>query len=347
MNRGLYISGTSLMANQKRLEALANNLSNVNTKGFKKDFAITESFPELLMTKIGSYPNTDTLSQGNEIVYDTDGEIHTAYTTNGYFVVRTPMGLSYVKDIRFVVDDEGYLKTQYKNASGEYRTDAENYLTDGRGNLAGNIGDMEELLQSIVYYPDPRIIGTMGAGVKFQKMITDFTQGEMIETGSAFDLALSGPGFFKVQGDDGQVYYTRDGSFTLNNNGELVTMDGRQVLGLGGPIVINGEDITITSSGQVIVDGINVGSLDIVDINNKEFLRKIGDNYYRMIDEEVAEEMPFEGEVLQGSLEGSNVNSINEMVEMITLLRNQEACQKAVRVQDEMLEKSSNEIGRI
>lgn len=347
MNRGLYIAGTSLMANQKRLEVLANNLSNVNTKGFKKDFALTESFPEVLMTKIGSDPNRDTLVGGNEIIYGTDGEIHTAYTPNGYFVVETPIGPSYVKDIRFIIDNEGYLKTQYKSDLGEYKTDVENYLTDGRGNLLAAVGDMEELLQGIVYYPNPRVIGTMNGGVKFQKIVTDFTQGEIIETSGNFDLALSGLGFFKVQGDDGEIYYTRDGSFTLNNNGELITSDGRQVLGFGGPIIINGEDLTITSSGQVIVDGVNAGTLDIVDINNKEFLRKIGDNYYRIIDGEVAEEAAFEGEVLQGYLEGSNVNSINEMVEMITLLRNQEACQKAIRVQDEMLEKSANEIGRV
>lgn len=346
MNRGLYIAGTSLMTNQKRLEVLANNLANVNTKGFKKDFALTESFPEVLISKIGSYPNRDTLG-GNEIIYETEGEIHSAYTPNGYFVVETPMGPSYVKGIRFIIDDEGYLKTQYKSDLGEYKTDVENYLTDGRGNLLAAVGDMEELLQGIVYYPNPRVIGTMNGGVKFQKIVTDFTQGEIIETSGTFDLALSGPGFFKIQGDDGEIYYTRDGSFTINNSGELVTSDGRQVLGFGGPIIINGEDLTITPSGQVIVDGVNVGTLEIVDINNKEFLRKVGDNYYRIIDGEVAEEVAFEGEVLQGYLEGSNVNSINEMVEMITLLRNQEACQKAIRVQDEMLEKSANEIGRV
>lgn len=347
MNRGLYISGTALMANQKRLEVLANNLSNVNTKGYKKDFALTESFPEVLISKLGGYADRDRLAIEDEIIYDTDGEIHTAYTPNGYFVVETPMGPSYVKDIRFVIDEEGYLKTQYKNSLGEYKTDGENYLTDGRGNLLVAVGDIEELLQGIVYYPNPRVIGTMNGGVKFQKIVTDFTQGEIVETNGIFDLALSGPGFFKIQGEDGEVYYTRDGSFTLNNNSELVTTDGRQVLGLGGPIIINGNDVTITTTGQVIVDGVNVGTLDIVDIENKEFLRKIGDNYYRIIDGEVAEEVAFEGEVLQGYLEGSNVNPINEMVEMITLLRNQEACQKAIRVQDEMLEKSANEIGRV
>ncbi len=73
----------------------------------------------------------------------------------------------------------------------------------------------------------------------------------------------------------------------------------------------------------------------------------MGDNLYEMAEDVGAEEIPFEGEVLQGYLEGSNVNAIEEMVEMITLLRNYEAGQKAIRTQDEMLEKASNEIGRI
>ena len=91
----------------------------------------------------------------------------------------------------------------------------------------------------------------------------------------------------------------------------------------------------------------NAGILDIVDLDNKEYLRKVGNNLYQMAEGEDGEEIPFDGEVLQGYLEESNVDSIREMVEMITLLRNFEAGQKAIRVQDEMLEKSSNEIGRV
>ena len=87
--------------------------------------------------------------------------------------------------------------------------------------------------------------------------------------------------------------------------------------------------------------------MDIVDLENREFLRKIGDNLYRMAEGVDPEEIPFDGEVLQGYLEDSNVNAIQEMVEMITLLREYEAGQKAIRLQDEILEKASNEIGRV
>nr|WP_272879059.1 flagellar basal body rod C-terminal domain-containing protein [Clostridium sp. Cult2] len=96
-----------------------------------------------------------------------------------------------------------------------------------------------------------------------------------------------------------------------------------------------------------MVNGNVAAILDIVDLENREFLRKIGDNLYQMAEGVEAEEIPYEGEILQGYLESSNVNTIQEMVEMITLLREYEAGQKAIRVQDEMLEKASNEIGRV
>jgi len=105
--------------------------------------------------------------------------------------------------------------------------------------------------------------------------------------------------------------------------------------------------VEITKNGTVIVDGNVVGRLYIVDLENREFLRKVGHNLYQMAEDAEPQEIPYEGEVLQGYLEGSNVNPIDEMVEMITLLREFEASQKIIRVQDEMLEKASNEIGRI
>ena len=348
MNRGLYISATSLVANQKRLDILSNNLANVNTTGFKKDMSLTETFPEKLLSKIGEEKTRVRLSGENQINYQRDGEVHIANTQNGYFVVNTPMGRSYVKDIRFVIDDEGYLRTHYKDDKGDFKTDYENFITDGRGNPIQNPGgDIEQFLQGIVYNPPSHVIGTMNAGVKFQKVVTDFTQGNMIETGGDYDLALNGSGFFKVTGEDGDTYYTRDGSFVVNQNGDLSTSRGEIVQGIDGPINIDGEDISIDMNGLVMVDGYIAGTLDIVDLGNREFLRKIGDNLYEMAGDVEVEEIPFEGEVLQGYLEGSNVNAIGEMVEMITLLRNYEAGQKAIRTQDEMLEKASNEIGRI
>ena len=346
MNRGLYISATSLLANQKKLEALSNNLANVNTTGFKKDMPLTETFPEKLLSKINAGKVQPRARRENEITYEVNGNVHRARVNNGYFVISTPMGDSYVRDIRFTIDDEGYLRTYYQDGRDDLKTDYENYITDGRGNRLQGQGNMEALLRGAVYNPPTHVVGTMGPGIKFQKMVTDFTQGHVMETGGKYDLALNGAGFFKIAGEDGN-YYTRDGSFIVDNQGRLTTLRGEVVQGINGPIYINGEDVFIDINGQVTVDGTIVGILDIVDLENREFLRKIGDNLYAMAEGVQPEEVPFEGEVLQGYLEGSNVNAINEMVEMITLLREYEAGQKAIRVQDEMLEKSSNEIGRV
>ena len=367
MNRGLYIGATSLVANQKKLEVLSNNLANVNTTGYKKDISLTETFPEKLLMKIkdGSTPiKSRRQSEFNN--FNLEGPdargVYTAQAGKGYFVVETPHGKSYVKEIQFIID-EGYYKTFYTDNRSElrsdniednyqYKTDHENYITDGQGNrLRGEDGGPAELLVQSVYYPDPNVIGTINAGVKFHKIATDFSPGALMETGGKFDLALNGPGFFKIQGEDGTLY-TRCGSFVINGEGNLSTLDGKEVLGQGGPINVNGAEFEVTKDGRVIVDGDEVGVLDIVDIRNREFLRKIGDSLYKMAtdingEEIPAEEEPFTGEVFQGYLEESNVNAITEMVEMITLLREFEAGQKAIRTQDEMMDKASNEIGRV
>lgn len=346
MNRGLYIGATSLVANQKRLDVLSNNLANINTVGFKKDISLTESFPEKLLAKMSRAPELKNISGENNITYENNGQVHTARTQEGYFVVNTPRGKSYVKEIRFVVDEEGYLKTSYKNLEDEHKTDYENYIVDSNGNRIQQEGDMENLLQSLVYNAPPYVIGTMSGGVRFQKIFTDFTNGGLIDTGGQLDIGIKGNGFFKVQGENGETLYTRNGSFAITE-GYLTDLDGRRILGRNGAISLNGGTIDILNNGQVMVDGGPVDILDIVNIGNKEFLRKQGDNLFYMAENTVAEENIFDGEVLQGYLEGSNMNSISGMVEMINLLREFEANQKVIRMQDEMLEKAANEIGRV
>ena len=346
MNRGLYIGATSLVANQKKLDVLSNNLANINTAGFKKDISLTESFPEKLLAKMSRTPELRNMPGENNITYETNGQVHTARTQEGYFVVSTSRGKSYVKEIRFVVDEEGYLKTSYKNLEDEYKTDYENYITDNNGNRVRQAGDMENLLQGLVYSPPPYIVGTMSGGVRFQKLFTDFTNGGLIDTGGTLDIAIKGNGFFKIQGENGETLYTRNGSFAVTE-GYLTDLDGRRVLGRNGAIFLGNGVIDILSNGEIQINGNLVDTLDIVNINNKEFLRKQGDNLFYMAENTVAEENIFNGEILQGYLEGSNMNPISGMVEMINLLREFEANQKVIKMQDEMLEKAANEIGRV
>ena len=335
------------MTNQRRMDVISNNLANANTNGFKKDISIAESFPEKLLAKLSRTPERGNILGENNIVYEANGEIHRARTEQGYFMVETSRGRSYIKDIKFTVSDDGYLKTSYKDLDDVNKTDYENYILDRNGNrVQGGAGDIEALLAGMVYNPPSHVVGTMSGGVRYQKNVIDFTQGNIIDTGGKLDFALKGDGFFKVQGGEGETLYTRNGSFTINE-GFLTDLDGNRILGQGGEIAIrNNGELIITSSGQILIDEENIGQLDVVNIENKEFLRKRGDNLFYMVEGEDPIEGQFNGEVLQGHLETSNMDSIRGMVEMITLLRDFEANQKIVKMQDEMLEKAATEIGK-
>lgn len=347
MNRGLYISATSLTANQKRLDVLSNNLANVNTPGYKRDISLTESFPEKLLAKMSRTPEPRNIPGANNVQYENNGDIHRARTEEGFFVVNTSRGRSYVKEIQFTIDDDGYLRTYYKDLEDELKTDYENIIIDNNGNpLQGGGGNIEELLTGAVYNPPAYVIGTMSGGVRFQKLFTDFTYGGFMDTGGKLDLGLKGDGFFKIQGDDGEVLYTRNGSFAITD-GFLTDLDGRRVLGQNGQIYLGNGIIDILSDGEVRVDDIFIDNLDIVRVDNKEFLRKRGDNLFYVAENAEVQENAYEGEVLQGYLEVSNMNPISGMVEMINLLREFEANQKVVKMQDEMLERAANEIGRV
>ena len=347
MNRGLYIGATSLLTNQRRLDVLANNLANINTAGYKRDISLAESFPEKLLTKMSKTPELRNIPRGNEIQFEeVQGDIYRARTLDGYFVLETPLGKSYVKEIEFVIDEEGYLKTSYKNLEDENKTDYENYVINNNGDRLQGAEDLLNTLQESLYYPPPYVIGTMSAGVRFQKLFIDFTSGHIMDTGGKLDLAIKGDGFFKVQGQDGEILYTRNGSFAITD-GYLSDLDGRRVLGQNGEIFLNGGEVDILANGEIRLDGQLVDVLDVVDIDNKEFLRKRGDNLFYVVENGAIEELPFQGEVLQGYLESSNMNPLSGMVEMVNLLREFEANQKVVRMQDEMLERAANEIGRV
>ena len=345
MNRGLYIGASSLMANQRKMDVLSNNLANINTSGFKKDISITESFPEKLLAKVSGQKQLSNISTGQRMEYENNGEVHRARVKDGYFTVDTERGKSFVKEIEFVVDDEGYLKTSYKNLVDENKTDGENYILNQDGSPMRAGENIEAQLNGNIYYPPLNVIGTMSGGVRFQKIFTDFTAGAIEDTGSAFDLALKGDGFFKID-VDGRTNYTRNGSFTISE-GYLSDLDGNRVLGINGEIPIPNGEFDVSTDGDVMIDGQFVDSLDIVDITNKEYLRKKGDNLFYMLEGEEAQEADFNGETLQGHLEASNMNSVSAMVEMINLLRDFETGQRVIRMQDEMLEKAANEVGRL
>lgn len=177
----------------------------------------------------------------------------------------------------------------------------------------------------------------------FYKTYTHFAQGTLKDTGHPFDLAIEGDGFFSIQTPYG-IRYTRNGSFGLNGAGFLVTKDGSLVMGNKGAIKIKGSDFNIKESGAVFVDGSEIDKLRMVRFPDLRFLKKTGDNYY-MADAS-GEPVP-NSKVRQGFLEGANINAVREMVEMLAAMRSFEANQKLLQAEDQMLQKSVNETGRV
>jgi flagellar basal-body rod protein FlgG len=182
---------------------------------------------------------------------------------------------------------------------------------------------------------------------------TDFSTGGLKKTGSPFDLALSGNGFFCVQSPDG-VLYTRRGDFTVNADELLVTQEGWPVLGKGGEIEVklakpskDKQEFSISEDGSVTVDGSQVERLRIVDFTQLHALEKAGNNYYRALQPRALEELDEDLQVNQGYLELSNVDTINMMTEMIEVLRGYESYQKMMRSVDDMNAKLINDVGRV
>ncbi|MBF0343033.1 MAG: flagellar hook-basal body protein [Nitrospirae bacterium] len=168
---------------------------------------------------------------------------------------------------------------------------------------------------------------------------TDHSGGGMINTNNPLDVAIDGSGYFALEGDK----YTRAGNFTLNSEGFITNAKGVKVLGSGGPIQVPEGKLEISSSGDVAVNGIVIDRLRVVEFADKTKLRKEGESNY-VTTEPVIESA---SSLKQGYLESSNVNVIQEMVNMINLHREYESNQKIIQVFDEASGKIANEMARV
>ncbi|NMB38072.1 MAG: flagellar basal-body rod protein FlgF [Firmicutes bacterium] len=199
-----------------------------------------------------------------------------------------------------------------------------------------------EMLLMRQYKNEYSPIGRLGTGAITADEQSLFSPGRIHTTGNALDTALVGSGFFVID-TPGQTSYTRDGRYTLNAGGWLVSLDGYQVRGENGPIYIGEGEVTINSEGTVFVDGIERDRLLIVDFPDPSTLIRQGDNRYHRTE---VGGVPFRAQasVLQGSIEMSNVNVVREMVSLIEIQRAYEANQKVVQAYDDTLGRIVNEI---
>ena len=193
------------------------------------------------------------------------------------------------------------------------------------------------------------MVGPMSLGLLVHSVHRDFSIGALESTGAPLSLALDASGFFEIAHINGlgevTNMYTRDGNFTLNNEGVLVTSIGMPVLSeSGAPIVITGGEIVIHHDGSVLVDGVHIDTIRLVDFEDLATLRPFGDNLYTTTEESV--ETAFTGNVRQGFIETSNVNIVREMVELISLSRVYETNARMVSIQDQTLGQAVNDIAR-
>ena len=159
-------------------------------------------------------------------------------------------------------------------------------------------------------------------------------------------MAIDGDGFFVVSTPDGPAY-TRQGNFHLSGDGTLVTADGFPVQGQGGGAVrISGSRIEIDAKGVITADGIQAGTISMVDFPKPYALTKTGSALFVPADAE-ATPLAATGEFRQAHLEGSNVETITEMVQMIETSRYFDACQRAILSFNDMTSKAANELGRL
>jgi flagellar basal-body rod protein FlgG len=278
MVRGIYTGASGMLAQDAKMDAIANNLANVDKTAYKKDIAIFKSFPEMLIRRI--------------------------------------------------------------NESGLGITPAGSYDT-------------------MPY------VGKLGTGVELNEVFTDFEQGSLQRTENNFDLALEGKGFFTVMTERGERY-SRDGSFTINQEGILMTHNGNPVMGENGIIRVHHNNFIVNERGEIVVNGdlsadprdvvsmnsnnwsnpVVIDKLKLVDFENIREIKKEGDSMYRETEYSGPPLPPGELKVVQGFLEKSNVNIVREMVDMIEVQRSYEANQKTVTSHDQALGKLINEVAR-
>jgi flagellar basal-body rod protein FlgF len=179
---------------------------------------------------------------------------------------------------------------------------------------------------------------------------TDFSQGGLQGTGNTFHLAVEGEGYFVVATPRGERY-TRSGGFTLSADGTVVTPQGEPLMGEGGPIqvpegrMIVGLDGTVQSvNGEARSQNEEVGKLQIVRFLEKRQAVKEGANLLRAAAANVEEIAT--PRVVQGTLEQSNVSPIDSMISMITIQRQFEAYEKAMKLMDAATEKMIADAGR-
>ncbi len=192
--------------------------------------------------------------------------------------------------------------------------------------------------------PVAQPVGALGTGAWVYDTPTQFEQGAIQQTGNALDVALgSENAFFTVQTPQG-VKYTRDGQFYRDPNNNLVTSDGYQVLGQGGPIALPNGNVAIAADGTITANGARIDQLRVTSFNNLVALRAQGDSLLQ--DTGNAGPQATANPVMQqGALEMGNANVVRSMVDMILAERTFDANEKSIKAEDDATARAISTVG--
>ncbi|HHJ11835.1 MAG TPA: flagellar basal-body rod protein FlgG [Chromatiales bacterium] len=195
---------------------------------------------------------------------------------------------------------------------------------------------------------------SIGTGVRMVSTARNFSQGNIVHTDNSFDVAIEGRGFFQVLLPDGNLGYTRDGSFKIDEQGQLVTSNGYIVqpavsIPNGALSVEIGEDGTVSVLQAGATAPTQVGAIQLADFINPAGLQAIGKNLFLETASSGAPETGTPGlnglgTIQQGALETSNVNIVEELVNMIETQRAYEMNSKSISTSDQMLQYVTNNL---
>ena len=222
-------------------------------------------------------------------------------------------------------------------------------------NVAGNVANIstngyKRTLFSSRLYPitealprtAPAIYPNASAMTAISKFSVDQVQGTIQTTGNPLDLGIQGEGFFAVE-VKGQTGYTRNGSFSIAKDGTLVTSSGYKVMGTDSkPIRISKEGTSapvIATDGSITIDGNAVGTIKLVNVAD---IQNISDSLYSGMEKGSAK-----GDIVQGTIERSNVNPVRELIAMISAQREFQTLQQVIRTFDQIAQKTVSELGKV
>ena len=232
------------------------------------------------------------------------------------------------------VDTAGYKRRVSANADFSALLDRiEKVSEDGETKLT-------TVLPADMPFKGRQVIGSLALATVFSEDVMDTSPGVVKTTESPLDMAIDGPGFFAVADGEGNTFYTREGNFVPDSNGNIVTPYGMSLQGEGGNLSIgNASRVEVNKTGQIIADGAVVGRVAVFNFERPTYLKHEARNLLTPTQESGEPEAVENVRVWSGALEMSNVSVVEEMVRMIEAQRVYEGASKALMTHDEQTTK--------